>query len=277
MHPRLKAQTFLVPPPTIATRSRAKLKKEEEERIKAAKAKQREQRPRPGSQLPARYEQKRLARSNKFSERVVSTQVSEEDKEELQRKLTEEREQYDRLKQELALWTLGFTAVIFAATYAFYTRETAASYGLGALGGYVYLRLLNRSVESIASADGPGGAAAQPRLLIPVVLVLAFNRWNELKAEEVGLHLQLLPMLLGFFTYKASVIAKNFTVLARELTDSIGASNASSSSSSATNGSVSSTSSYAEEMTQDELDEKERRKRDALSVDRAFRDKILRG
>ena len=34
------------------------------------------------------------------------------------------------------------------------------------------------------------------------------RRWNTLKAEEVGLMLQLLPMLLGFFTYKGAVIAR---------------------------------------------------------------------
>ena len=33
-------------------------------------------------------------------------------------------------------------------------------------------------------------------------------RWNTLAAPDVGLTLQLLPMLLGFFTYKAAVIAK---------------------------------------------------------------------
>lgn len=33
-------------------------------------------------------------------------------------------------------------------------------------------------------------------------------RWNTLAAHDVGITLQLLPMLLGFFTYKAAVIAK---------------------------------------------------------------------
>ena len=33
-------------------------------------------------------------------------------------------------------------------------------------------------------------------------------RWNTLAAQDVGITLQLLPMLLGFFTYKAAVIAK---------------------------------------------------------------------
>ena len=58
-------------------------------------------------------------------------------------------------------------------------QDVAASYLVGALGGIVYLRLLNRSVDAVG-ADGlgaaAGGIASQPRLLIPVVLVLVFNR-----------------------------------------------------------------------------------------------------
>ena len=39
-------------------------------------------------------------------------------------------------------------------------------------------------------------------------LILDLCRWNTLAAHDVGITLQLLPMLLGFFTYKAAVIAK---------------------------------------------------------------------
>lgn len=53
-------------------------------------------------------------------------------------------------------------------------RDVAASYGVGALGGLIYLRLLNRSVDSVGG--GVGGALGQPRLLIPVILALGYNR-----------------------------------------------------------------------------------------------------
>ena len=33
-------------------------------------------------------------------------------------------------------------------------------------------------------------------------------RWNELKAEDVGLALQFVPLVLGFFTYKAAMVAR---------------------------------------------------------------------
>lgn len=68
-------------------------------------------------------------------------------------------------------------------------------------------------------AEGGAAGAANPRLLIPLILVLAANRWNELQADEYGVHLQILPELLGFFTYKAAVVGINFTALLREYVD----------------------------------------------------------
>ena len=53
-------------------------------------------------------------------------------------------------------------------------QDVAASYGLGAVGGYVYLRMLHRSVDAVAG-EGDGSSTAT-RLLVPVVLVLAANR-----------------------------------------------------------------------------------------------------
>ncbi|KAK6919187.1 hypothetical protein RJ641_017609 [Dillenia turbinata] len=48
-----------------------------------------------------------------------------------------------------------------------------------------------------------GGAIAQPRLLVPVVLVMIYNRWNEILVPDYGfMHFELIPMLVGFFTYK---------------------------------------------------------------------------
>ena len=54
-------------------------------------------------------------------------------------------------------------------------QDTAASYGLGAVGGLMYLRLLNRSVDGMG-ASFLGAAGGQARLLIPVILALAYNR-----------------------------------------------------------------------------------------------------
>lgn len=126
--------------------------------------------------------------------------------------------EYERLKQELQAYAAGLTAICLAATFLFYGRDVSASYGVGALAGLIYLRLLNNSVDGVGG--GLGGAIGQQRLLIPLILTLGYNRYNTLAAEQVGLQLQLLPMLVGFFTYKGAVVAKQSMTLFSELSSS---------------------------------------------------------
>lgn len=35
-------------------------------------------------------------------------------------------------------------------------------------------------------------------------------RWNQLYAEQLGVTLELLPILVGFFTYKLAVITRQY-------------------------------------------------------------------
>ncbi|KAH7533190.1 protein CONSERVED ONLY IN THE GREEN LINEAGE 160, chloroplastic [Ziziphus jujuba] len=118
---------------------------------------------------------------------------------------SQSREQYFRLKKKLQILTLGMGGVGLVSAYVSYSPEIAASFGAGLLGSLVYMRMLGSSVDSMA--DGAKGlikgAIAQPRLLVPVVLVMVFNRWNGILVPEYGfMHLELIPMLVGFFTYK---------------------------------------------------------------------------
>ncbi|KAL4854162.1 hypothetical protein ACK3TF_005015 [Chlorella vulgaris] len=160
---------------------------------------------------PTRVEQRIWQRSGKYSRKVVAVNpANEADMEALAAKVAEERRRYDELKQELQAWAAGLTAVCLATTFAFYGRDVAASYGVGAVGGLIYLRLLNRSVDGV----GLGGALGQPRLLIPVILALGYNL---LVADQTGVTLTLLPMLLGFFTYKGAVLGKQSLALFAEL------------------------------------------------------------
>ncbi|KAL4427151.1 hypothetical protein ABPG77_001155 [Micractinium sp. CCAP 211/92] len=165
---------------------------------------------------PTRVEQRNWERSGKYSRKVVAaTPTNEVDQDALAAKVAAERARYDELKAELQAWAAGLTVACLAATFAFYGRDVAASYGVGALGGLIYLRLLNRSVDGVGG--GLGGAVGQPRLLIPVILALGYNRYNTLVADQTGLTLELLPMLLGFFTYKGAVFAKQSLELFGEL------------------------------------------------------------
>ncbi|KXZ55025.1 hypothetical protein GPECTOR_3g187 [Gonium pectorale] len=121
-----------------------------------------------------------------------------------------ERLRYEQLKLEQQTWTLAFSAAGFAMTYASYSRDVAFSYLVGALAGFAYLRLLGKSVDALGSDGVSSGVASQPRLLIPIILGLGYNRWNQLYAEQVGVTLELLPILVGFFTYKIAVITRQY-------------------------------------------------------------------
>jgi ATP synthase protein I len=48
---------------------------------------------------------------------------------------------------------------------------------------------------------------------------LGYNRYNTLVSESSGLHLELLPMLVGFFTYKVAVVAKQGLELLDDIFD----------------------------------------------------------
>eukprot|EP00198_Chlamydomonas_reinhardtii_P000902 XP_001690237.1 ATP synthase I-like protein [Chlamydomonas reinhardtii] len=161
-----------------------------------------------------RKESAKLSRTSRSSARTaVIVEVPALDAEKA-RLAEEERIRYDALKVEQQLWTLAFTAAGFAMTYTTYTKDVAFSYLVGALGGFAYLRLLSKSVDSVGGegglASGVNSVASQPRLLIPIILGLGYNRWNQLYAEQLGVTLELLPILVGFFTYKLAVITRQY-------------------------------------------------------------------
>ncbi|KAH6780664.1 ATP synthase protein I-like protein [Perilla frutescens var. hirtella] len=117
----------------------------------------------------------------------------------------ESREQYQKLKNKLQLLTVGIGGIGVLSAYLSYSPEIALSYGAGFLGSLAYMRMLGNSIDSMA--DGARGlikgAMGQPRLLVPVVLVMVYNRWNGILVPDYGfVHLDLIPMLVGFFTYK---------------------------------------------------------------------------
>ncbi|XP_038997868.1 protein CONSERVED ONLY IN THE GREEN LINEAGE 160, chloroplastic-like [Hibiscus syriacus] len=115
------------------------------------------------------------------------------------------REQYFKLRKKLQVLTLVIGGVGLVSTYVSYSPEVAASFGAGLLGSLAYMRMLGTSVDSLAEgAKGiMKGAVAQPRLLVPVVLVMIYNRWCRILVPEYGcMQLELIPMLVGFFTYK---------------------------------------------------------------------------
>lgn len=97
------------------------------------------------------------------------------------------------LRRELLLSTLVISIVCFAAVVWYYGANTAASYALGSAVGMLYLRLLAKGVERME----PGKSAGKNRLALLVVVIVLAARWNQL---------EVLPVFLGFLTYKAALI-----------------------------------------------------------------------
>lgn len=120
-------------------------------------------------------------------------------------------EEYHKLKKELQVLTLVIGGIGTISAYVSYNPEIAASFGAGFLGSLIYVRMLGNSIDSMAA--GPSGflkaAIGQPRLLVPVAIVMIYNKWNQILVPEHGfVHLELIPMLVGFFTYKVATFVQ---------------------------------------------------------------------
>jgi ATP synthase protein I len=99
-----------------------------------------------------------------------------------------------RLQQELLAYTLAFTAIIFISVWIFYSLNIALNYLLGAIAGVVYLKMLARDVERIGSQNQK---ISKTRLGLLIGLMIVATRLDQL---------QILPIFLGFLTYKISLM-----------------------------------------------------------------------
>ncbi len=110
-------------------------------------------------------------------------------------------EEYYQLQNELLLLTLGLMTVAFISVWMAYSLNTALNYLIGACSGVVYLKLLARSVEKLGRDTSKVGKN-QLALFIGLIVV----------ASQVE-QLQIIPIFLGFLTYKAALIAYMFKAL----------------------------------------------------------------
>jgi ATP synthase protein I len=112
--------------------------------------------------------------------------------------------EYQQLKQELFLTTLAIAAVAFPTVVYFFGLRTAGNYLLGAVTGVVYLRLLARDVDRLGTETMK---LSLNRQALVIVLMLVAAKWDQL---------QILPVFLGFLTYKAASIVYLVRILSSD-------------------------------------------------------------
>ncbi len=101
---------------------------------------------------------------------------------------------YEALKLRLFTLTLILSGLIFVAVVTFYGLNVALNYLLGACTGVVYLKMLAKSVDQLG---GQTKRLGYSRLGIFIILIIVATRLKQL---------QILPIFLGFLTYKVAIL-----------------------------------------------------------------------
>jgi len=102
--------------------------------------------------------------------------------------------EYYELKTTWLIGILVFATVCFGLVWIFYDLNIALNYLLGATFSLVYLNMLSKEVERVGSSKRKIGGT---RLALFIGLMVVATRWQ---------HLQVIPIFLGFLTYKITLI-----------------------------------------------------------------------
>ncbi|PZU95687.1 MAG: ATP synthase subunit I [Pseudanabaena sp.] len=129
------------------------------------------------------------AKSNTVLQTVVPTPPM------TSQQLADSMEEYNRLKYKLVVFTIIAGVVITLVVWINYGWHISLSYGVGALVGLVYFRMLTKSVDKLGGESNRLGFA---RLGLFVLLMAIAAKSDQL---------EILPAFLGFMTYKAAVLA----------------------------------------------------------------------
>jgi ATP synthase protein I len=102
--------------------------------------------------------------------------------------------EFYQLRQELLVTTFILMAITFGPVWWYYSLKIALNYLVGAFTGVIYLRLLARNVERLGTENTSIGKS---QLAVFVGVIIFATQWKQL---------EVLPVFLGFLTYKAAIL-----------------------------------------------------------------------
>ncbi len=103
-------------------------------------------------------------------------------------------QEFYQLFEKLLNITLVLTGIIFISVWIFYSLNTALNYLIGACAGVVYLKMLAKDVEQLGSDKT---RLSKNRFALIIGPIIVASQWHEL---------QILPIFLGFLTYKVTLL-----------------------------------------------------------------------
>lgn len=115
-------------------------------------------------------------------------------------------DEYGDLKFKLFVITLILSGVISLAVWFVYGLNLALNYLLGACVGVVYLRMLSKDVDQVGQSQKQLSYSKPSRFVLFTALIVAASRAQQL---------HVLPVFLGFLTYKAAILVYTIQDLAR--------------------------------------------------------------